>query len=249
MELDYQFDPNNPSFFEDIYPNNWQMTRWEKFAFIALVQRFQPEVAIEIGNAQGGSLQVLSKVCKKIYALDFDKEVHDTLRPQFKNNDIEFLTGDSKVIMPEVLAKIQSNGEKLGFVLIDGDHSTKGVRADINSILHNYIPVTEVVIIFHDSFNPICRQGILTADWTSCPYVHFVDVDYLPGAFFNETYKNSVKGSMWGGLSLAIMKPEKRSGELKVRQSLLPMYEILFKKSRYNSFRFKAREFLQSKAD
>jgi len=246
MELLYQFDPNLPTFFEDEYPNSWQMTRWEKFAFISLVNKLKPEVAIEIGNAEGGSLQVLSKVCKKIYALDFDNKVHEKLKPQFP--DVIFRTGDSKAIMPDLLSNIQKGNEKLGFVLIDGDHSTDGVRADINSILNNYTPIVDLVIIFHDSFNPICRKGILTASWQECPYVHYVDVDYLPGAFFNESYKNSVKGSMWGGLSLALLKPEKRSGPLEVRQSLLPMYEILYKKSRYNSIRFKTRNLIQSKS-
>lgn len=246
MDLSYKFDPNVPTFYEDVYPNSWQMTRWEKFTFISLVQKFKPEVAIEIGNAEGGSLQVLAQVCKKIYALDFDPKVHDNLRPKF--NNVDFRTGDSKLIMPELLSSIQKNGEKLSFVLIDGDHSTAGVRADINSILKNYVPLTDLVVIFHDSFNPICRKGIITADWQECPYVHYVDVDYLPGVFFNETYKNSVKGSMWGGLSLAILKPVKRESNLDIRQSLLPMYELLFKKSRYNSIRFKTRELIQSRA-
>jgi len=245
MDLSYRFDPNIPSFYEDMYPNPWQMTRWEKFAFISLVEKIKPQVAIEIGNAEGGSLQVLSKYCEKVYALDFSPEVHEKLRPQFSN--VDFRTGDSKELLPLVLKEVQEKKEKLAFVLIDGDHSTEGVKADINNILDRYQPITDLFVIFHDSFNPVCRKGILAANWEKCPFVHYVDVDYLPGIFFNETYKNSVKGSMWGGLSLALLKSEKRAKELDIRQSLLPMYEQLFKKSRYNTIQFKTRELLQSK--
>ena len=193
----YKFDSNLHSFYEDEFPNFWQMTRWEKLAFIALVNKIKPEIAIEIGNAQGGSLQVLSKTCKKVYAIDFNKEVHDNLKTQFKEN-VEFHTGDSKEILPTLLKSIQDKKEKLGFVLVDGDHSTEGVRADINCILNYYKPITDLFIIFHDSFNPICRKGIIDADWEKNEFVHFVDIDYLPGNFFKDQYHNSEKGSMWG---------------------------------------------------
>lgn len=238
----YKFDSNSPSFYEDEFPKFWQMTRWEKLAFIGLVNKINPEVAIEIGNAQGGSLQVLSKVCKKVYALDFSNEVHGKLKNEFTKN-VEFHTGDSKVLLPEILKKIELNGDKLGFILIDGDHSTEGVRADINSVLNNYIPIVDLYIIFHDSFNPICRKGIITADWTKNDYVHFVDIDFLPGNFFKDKYHNSEKGSIWGGLSLAVLKPQKRVGELIVRESLQPTYNLMFKSSRYNQITYRLRRF------
>lgn len=240
----YKYDSSLPSFYEDEFPNFWQMTRWEKLAFIGLVNKVKPEVAIEIGNANGGSLQVLSKNCKKVYALDFQKEVHEKLSKQFIEN-VAFHTGDSKQILPKLLQAIQANGEKLGFVLIDGDHTTEGVKADVNNMLHNYIPICDLIIVFHDSFNPECRKGIIEADWEKNEYVHFVDVDFLPGNIFKDQYINAEKGSLWGGLSLAYLKAEKRTSPLTVRQSLQPAYNQLFKSSRYNKLTYKLRRILK----
>lgn len=239
LRLDpYPFDPNLPSMYEDTFGLNWQMTRWEKFAFIALLEKLRPAVAIEIGNAQGGSLQVLHQNCEKIYAVDYQQAVHDNMRQLFPTK-VEYHTGDSRIIMPEVLKKIQANGEQLGFVFIDGNHSTEGVKADINSVLHHYTPVTDLVIIFHDSFNPVCRQGIIDADWHNNPYVHYVDIDYIPGNFYKDKFGACEAGSMWNGLSFALLKAEKRTGPLEVRQSGKNTFDAIYKASVYNSFKVK----------
>jgi len=230
------FSREIPFIYEDKYPLFWQMTRWEKHMFVSIVEKLQPEVAIEIGNAQGGSLQVLSKNCQKVYALDFSKEVHEKLQGKFDN--VAFHTGDSKLILPDLLKQIQDRGERLGFVLIDGDHATSGVRADINSFLHHYIPVVDCHIIFHDSFNPVCRRGIIEADWQQCPYVHGVDIDFLPGTIMEEGVITRENRSIWGGFSMAILRPEKRVGTLEVKQSLLPTYKAMYKSSRYNTLRY-----------
>ncbi len=229
-----------PSFYEDLYPNNWQMSNWEKHTFISLVQQLKPETVIEIGNADGGSLQVLAKLVPKVYAIDLDKRVHDKLKPQFPK--VEFHTGDSKEILPALLKKIQQQHEKLGLILIDGDHSAEGVKADINAILNNYIPVTKLVILFHDSFNPDCRKGIIAAGWQQCPYVHFIDVDYVPGGYVNIPYNGKMQHrTMWGGLSLAILEPRKRNYELIVTQSAGELYEQALKGSFYTTFRNRIR--------
>ncbi len=225
-----------PFLWENDYPLPWFMTRWEKLAFVSMVERLKPSVAIEIGNASGGSLQVLSKNCAKVYALDYDAAVHEKLKSKFSN--VSFHTGDSKAILPALLKQISDRGERLEFILIDGDHSTSGVRGDINAILHNYKPITTCYIIFHDSFNPVCRKGIVDADWENCPYIHGVDIDFLPGYVFAEDNAYERKG-LWFGWSMAIMKPEARSGKLQVQQSLEPTYKAMFKASRNNTLTYR----------
>jgi hypothetical protein len=222
------------------------MSNWEKHSFISILQQLKPEVAIEIGNAEGGSLQVLNKFIPKVYALDLYEEVHQKLKPQFPN--VEFLTGNSKQLLPELLRSIQAKNEKLGFVLIDGDHSTEGVKADINAVLENYIPVTTLIIIFHDSFNPECRKGITKAGWQQCPYVHFIDIDYVPGTYVNDIQNGKMqKRTMWGGLSLAILKPQKREHLLDVKQSAKELFDQTFKGSFYNTMRYRLRKILPDK--
>jgi len=208
------------------------MTRWEQLSFVALVESIKPKVSIEIGNAQGGSLQILSAKSGKVYALDFNPETHEKLKGRYAN--VEFITGDSKKILPDLLKKIEANNEMLEFVLIDGDHSTSGVKGDINCFLHHFTPRTECVILFHDSFNPVCRKGILLADWQNCPYVHGVDTDYLPGFIMEKGTITHEKNTLWGGFAIAYMKPEIRKETLEVRESLKPMYNAMFRRSKYN---------------
>ena len=229
------YDPNLPYLFEDEFPHAWQMTRWEKYAFISLVRKRKPSVAIEIGNATGGSLQVLASVCNKVYAIDFQQVIHDGLKDKFSNH-VEFHTGDSKVLLPEILKKIQESNEELGFVFIDGNHSTEGVKADINCVLNGYTPICELIIIFHDSFNPECRRGIIDADWKKNQYVHYVDVDFIPGNFYKEPLGACKADSIWNGLSFALLKPEIRKGDLEIRQTLQPSYDIFYKASLHNNF-------------
>jgi hypothetical protein len=201
------------------------MTRCEKYAFAALVQAMAPEVAIEIGTYQGGSLQVISQHARKVYSIDKSLESERLLRGYFHN--VEFITGDSKKILPGLLEKIHHSNEKLGLVLVDGDHSTEGVKADIEAVLQ-YIPTQPLYIIFHDSFHPRSRQGILAVDWERCRHVHYVEVDFIPGVYHFEAFDTAQPRSMYGGLALALMRPEARSNELAIYQSQKGLYDTVF---------------------
>jgi cephalosporin hydroxylase len=237
--------PASSSFYENIFPNEWMMSNWEKHTFISVLQALKPEAAIEIGNAKGGSLQVLNKLVPNVYAIDIEPEIHQNLKPQFP--DVNFLTGSSLEILPELLKKIRSQGIKLGFILIDSDHTTEGVRADINTILKNYTPVCRLVILLHDSFNPHCRKGILTADWKENPYVHLVDTDYIPGTYIDDIYNNHIqKKSMWGGFALAVLEPYPRKSDLIIRQSVERLYRQTYKGSFYSTFYYRIRKLYHS---
>jgi len=223
-------NPNGPTFCFDELPLHWQMTRCEKYAFSRLLEIAKPEVAIEIGTYKGGSLQLVSKNANHVYSLDISPTCKEELSQHFSN--VEFLTGDSKTLVDGVLTEIKSRGSELGFVLIDGDHSSEGVRGDINAVL-KHVPTRDVYIVFHDSFNPEARRGILGAAWEACPYVHYVEIDYIPGVFHAEAFDTAHAGSMFGGLAVAVMKPERRVGSLKIHQSQKGLYEAVYKSSCY----------------
>ena len=131
---------------------------------------------------------------------------------------------------PTLLARLETDRAPLGFVLIDGDHSTEGVRADINAVLR-FKPNRPIFVVFHDSFNPECRSGILTADWHGCPYVHYVEIDFIPGVFHFESFDTAPARSMYGGLALALMLPEKRNFDLQIHESQRGLFETVFKNS------------------
>jgi hypothetical protein len=200
------------------FGENWQMTSAERCTLIMLLNQRKPECAIEIGTAEGGSLSVLSHFAEKVYSLDIDHTCHDRLGYKFDN--VEFITGRSQDTLPPLLKRLRKSGTHIGFIVIDGDHTAEGSRQDIENIL-SIKPTQPIFIVMHDSFNPDCRAGILSAPWQSSPYVHFVEVDFVPGFFCS---RQDIFRQMWAGFGLAIMLPEKRANHLQIQAG----QELLF---------------------
>jgi hypothetical protein len=94
------------------------------------------------------------------------------------------------------------------------------VRVDIENLLRFRPAACPLYVLLHDSFNPNCRAGIAEADWAGSPYVHHVELDFVPGVFHQRA---DLHRQMWGGFALAVLRPEPRPGELQVasRQDLL----------------------------
>ncbi|MCS6783462.1 MAG: hypothetical protein NZ482_09885 [Gloeomargarita sp. SKYG98] len=72
----------------------------------------------------------------------------------------------------------------------------------------------------------------IEAKWADCPYVHYLDVDFIPGVYFPEetTFDELITveaGSVWAGLGLALLLPVAREGELVIHQSQKSLYEML----------------------
>jgi hypothetical protein len=222
---------NSPTFSLDALDFHWQMTRCEKYAFKSLLEYIKPEVAIEIGTYQGGSLQIISKYSEKVHSIDISDKYKDLLDKNFDN--VEFHYGDSKELIPKVLEQISNSNKKIEFVLIDGDHSTLGVKSDIESIL-KYRPKSDLYIVFHDSFHPASRKGILEANWEASQFVHYVEVDFIPGVFHHKAFDTAKPNTMWGGLCLALLKPEEREGALNITQSQEGLFNCIYKNSAYN---------------
>jgi len=207
---------------------HWQMSHCERLALIGLLKRLEPGLSIEVGTSMGGSLQALSKYSKKVISVDIDPVVASRLGSRFPN--VAFQTGDSRKLLPSVIDRINQEEADLGFVLIDGDHRTEGVRRDIESVLR-LVPRRPIVVIMHDSFNPSCRAGMRLADWSASPYVHEVELDFVLGVFFSEAADQAAAGSMWGGLACALLDPERRTGALIIQESQQQMFEAVWRVS------------------
>ena len=108
--------------------------------------------------------------------------------------------------------------------------ATDGVRGDINAVL-NHVPERPVYVVFHDSFHPPSREGILQADWQQCPYVHFVEVDFIPGVFHYHAFDTAEPRSMYGGLAVALMLPEKRESALAIHESQRGLFDTVLQHS------------------
>jgi hypothetical protein len=66
-----------------------------------------------------------------------------------KFSNVQFRVGESHALIPQVLKEIDANNQKLEFILVDGDHTTKAVQRDLKAIL-NYSHKHPVTIILHD---------------------------------------------------------------------------------------------------
>jgi hypothetical protein len=188
----------------------WMMAPSEQMGLLFILDQLRPKVAIEIGTKFGGSLQIMSHFCDKVYALDIDPDVPNRLKGKFPN--VEYLIGPSGETLPPLIARLQKEGAELGFALVDGDHSTAGVKEDIDNLL-KFIPTVPFYIIMHDSFNPHCRAGLKQANWAANPYVHAAELDFVPGTV-NPT--PAFRDQLWGGLAMGILLPHKRKGRFEV---------------------------------
>lgn len=204
------------------------MTTCEMLSLQKILETLSAQRALEIGTYMGGSLQVLSRFCRHVDSIDIDPCIPARLGHLFSN--VTFHIGNSAELLPSVLQSDAQDCDPVGFVLIDGDHSTDGVRRDINALL-SVPPSCEMVVLMHDAFNPDCRTGILSANWQICPYVHEVEIDYIPGVYHQQAYDTAADRSMWGGFACALLKPEPRQGDLVISQRQLGLFEAVLLQS------------------
>jgi hypothetical protein len=188
----------------------WEMAPSEQVALLFLLEQLRPKVAIEIGTRFGGSLQVLAQFCDRVYSLDIDPEVPRRLDGKFPN--VEYLIGPSDQLLPPLLERLQREGAELSFALVDGDHTTDGVRKDIDNLL-KFRPGVPLYIVMHDSINQNCRAGLRQANWAACPYVHAVELDFVAGTV---NPSPAFRDQMWGGLALGILLPHARTGRFEI---------------------------------
>jgi Methyltransferase domain len=201
------------------------MSNAERFALAGICGRIRPELSLEIGTYQGGSLQVIAQYSKQVISLDLDPAVAARLDGKFPN--VQFRSGNSATLLPELVSELNASGRNVGFVLIDGDHSREGVRRDVESVIK--LKVKErMVILMHDGFNPGCRSGMREANWAACPHVHYVELDFTSGNFHAQDHDTAQARSMWGGFACAVLEPEERQGPLEIRERQRGLFEAIY---------------------
>lgn len=201
-------------FFPESESYRWQMELCERAVLETLLRRLEPEIGIEVGTADGGSLSATSPFTKQFYSLDVKHS--DELKAKVANDfpHVELVTGDSRETLPKLLQQIEENDQSLGYVLIDGGHSRELVCADMTNVIQHR-PKEELFLVGHDSFNPNCRQGMLEVDWASSPWVHHVEIDAVPGILWGH---KPIELQQWGGFIMVHLKHEAREGDLEITQ-------------------------------
>lgn len=199
-------------FFVDFNINkdlDWQMSRAEKYCIINLLQCLKPDAAVEIGTFKGGSLQVINEYSKNVYSIDISEAPKNFLQDKFPT--VHFRVGESNLIIDRIFKEIENNNHQLEFILVDGDHSKRGVKQDLEAILA-YPHKNKITILLHDSFNPQSRSGIKSLKYNNYKNVSYVELDYITGSFWhNKSYRE-----MWGGFAMIIIDPQNKEGLLKM---------------------------------
>ncbi len=204
--------------FPGVIRENWQMMESERIALTGVLARIRPRGALEVGVYYGGSLSLAAQFSERILAIDIDPAVRE--RFSLPEN-AELMIGNSQELIPKAFARFEQLGLPVEYVLIDANHSAEGVRGDLNLVLQ-YRPRKPMVILAHDSGNENCRKGILAADWNANPHVHFVQCDFVPGQIIEHSIQNG-RGEVWGGLALAYLDPQPRTGAAVISQGAVTM--------------------------
>lgn len=194
----------------------FQMSLVEKSSLVYLLNKLpSKKVGIEIGTYCGGSLNIISKYLDKVYSLDLNHECID----KNKYSNVEWITGDSNLTLPELIENINNSEEEVNFILIDGNHEFQYVLNDINNIL-KLKPKGDIVLLIHDSWYIKSRRAIIESDLNSNPYVYYVNTDFCTGdLMFVEN-----KMQFMGGFCLVLISSEQQKEFVKIKQSQDFMY-------------------------
>src|SRR4051812_15762181 len=96
----------------------WQMTYGERCALEGLLTQVKPELAIEIGTAEGGSLRRIAAHSTEVHAFDLvDSPAYHEI------DNVTAHVGDSATLLPDVLENLADAGRHVDFALVDGDHT------------------------------------------------------------------------------------------------------------------------------
>jgi hypothetical protein len=171
------------------------MTFGERAAFEGIVSSVRPRLAVEVGRAEGGSLAVLAAHSAEVHSIDVKAP------PTSAAANVRIHTGDSRRVLPALLAEIEAEGGNVDLALVDGDHSAAGVRADLENLLAS-AAVDQTLIVLHDTLNDAVRRGLRQASAERTDGVVYVNYDLVPGFVAGP---GKFSGERWGGLGLVVV--------------------------------------------
>lgn len=170
----------------------WQMSLGERAALEGLLATLRPSLAIEIGTAEGACLRHLARYAQVVHSFDFSPPTLD------QPDNVALHTGDSHELLPAFLAELAELEQNVDFVLVDGDHTSEGIRRDVEDLLDS-VAVAQTVILIHDTANERVRRGLDAVRFTAWPKVAHVELDWVPGHLFAEP---TLRNELWYGLGL-----------------------------------------------
>jgi hypothetical protein len=170
-----------------------QMSFGERAVLDGVLSQLRPPLAIEIGRAEGGTLERIATHSEEVHSID-PLEPLDVSR---KLGNAHLHVGYSHEVLPDLLASFADQGRNVDFALVDGDHSEESVRRDLEMLLSSPA-LAKTIILAHDTSYEGVRAGFSAVQWEEHPRVVHVDVDFIPGYIFTSgTFRDVLSGG-WG---------------------------------------------------
>lgn len=173
----------------------WQMSLGERAAVEGVLAQLQPTLAIEVGSAEGACLRRLAAHATEVHSFDLSEPTLEVPA------NVTLHTGDSHELLPGLLAELSEQQRNVDFVLVDGDHSSDGVRRDLQDLLDSPALARSVILV-HDTANPQVRAGLDAVHFAAWPKVAHVELDWVPGRVFAE---RGLRNELWYGIGLVLI--------------------------------------------
>ncbi len=173
----------------------WQMSLGERAAVEGVLAQLRPQLAIEIGSAEGASLRRIAAHAAEVHSFDLAAPTLEIPA------NVALHTGDSHELLPALLAELTEEQRNVDFVLVDGDHSSDGVRQDLQDLLDSPA-LARTVILIHDTASPQVRAGLDAVHFDAWPKVAYVELDWVPGRLFAE---RELRNELWYGVGLVLV--------------------------------------------
>jgi hypothetical protein len=175
----------------------WQMSYGERTIIEGVLAMVEPRLSIEIGRAEGGSLRRIAEHSGEVISFDIVEPSAELAELP----NVRMFSGDSHVLLPRELSRLAEDGQQVDFVLVDGDHTTGGVRRDMQDLLDSPA-IANTVILAHDTLNEEVRLGLEEVDYDAHEKVGWVDLDFIPGYVARIPER---LGECWGGIGLVVV--------------------------------------------
>jgi predicted O-methyltransferase YrrM len=146
------------------------------------------KIAVEIGSYDGGCLHAYKEMFDKVISIDLEN------RSRIK--EVDYIIGDSKKAGPLLKETIGGKNTKIDFLMIDGDHTYAGVKADFE--LYHKLVRKGGIIAFHDILDTPLHRGLF------CRVDLFWDEISKDERF--EAYEVIESDGAWGGIGILVVK-------------------------------------------
>jgi hypothetical protein len=198
-----------------------EMAIAERSALGTVLAQHRPQCSIVVGANGYSSIAHVCQYSKVLYSIDVDPRVPEQYHSLA---NVSFLQGPSSLVLPVLLDEMDRQSESVDFILVGGGQSATAIKQHVSAVL-SYVPKKPMFLIVHGSFHPECRRSLSAADWEGSPFVHFIDLDWVPGRLVEHAGEDH--SEMRGGLAVAYLLPVPRLGRLSIFHSAETMFQLL----------------------